>query len=141
MTETQLSFFDAPAAREYQRKQRDVDLDALLIQHLGVDGAQKWHDKQNKRKAKLDVFMQGYQRSPETQATIDRVFAKTLASAKPFLAHEYALLGIERGATKRDIRNAYRRMARKLHPDKGGDEASMKALNAAYKRLLASVKE
>ena len=56
-------------------------------------------------------------------------------------ASEYALLAIEAGASKREIKNAYRRQARKLHPDKGGDEAAMKAVNAAYKRLLAATKE
>jgi hypothetical protein len=54
-------------------------------------------------------------------------------------ATEYALMGIAPGATEREIRNAYRRRARTLHPDKGGDEVAMKALNVAYKKLLAAV--
>ena len=54
---------------------------------------------------------------------------------------EYALLGIAPGATKRDIKNAYRRQARKLHPDKGGDAEAFKQIYAAYRRLLASTAE
>jgi len=64
-----------------------------------------------------------------------------LDSKQQHFAEELALLGIEAGATKRDIKNAYRRKARKLHPDKGGSDEAMKQLNAAYKRLLAATKE
>ncbi|MBA3824715.1 MAG: DnaJ domain-containing protein [Ktedonobacterales bacterium] len=53
----------------------------------------------------------------------------------------YTLLGIEQGASKREIKNAYRRQARKLHPDKGGDEAAFKALYAAYRQLLTITKD
>lgn len=135
----QLNLFDAGLAQKQRREQDKADTIAFYQQRLGVRAFKKW-------KAEYDEEIAFFERSrkplrPDLKAYIDKVKANTLASAKPFLAHEYALLGIERGATKRDIRNAYRRMARKLHPDKGGDEASMKALNAAYKRLLASVKE
>jgi DnaJ-domain-containing protein 1 len=54
---------------------------------------------------------------------------------------EFALLGIEPGATKRDVKNAYRRQARKLHPDKGGDAEAFKTMYAAYRKLLTIVKE
>jgi hypothetical protein len=37
---------------------------------------------------------------------------------------------------KKDVRNAYRRKARKLHPDVGGDAESFKQLYAAYRTLL-----
>ncbi|MBA3822577.1 MAG: J domain-containing protein [Ktedonobacterales bacterium] len=55
--------------------------------------------------------------------------------------NEYDLLGIENGATKREIKNAYRRQARKVHPDKGGDEAAFKVLYAAYRQLLTITKD
>ena len=140
MAETQLSFFDADAAREYQRKQKDAKRDALLLQHLGQKGAKQWHDKDARLKAKLDAIY-NTPLSPDIQAAIDELRAKVMASAKPYLADEFALLGIERGATKREIKNAYRRQARKLHPDGGGDDAAFTRLHDAYRRLLASVKE
>jgi hypothetical protein len=52
------------------------------------------------------------------------------------LSAELSLLGVEAGASKREIRNAYRRKARKLHPDVGGDAESFKQLHAAYRALL-----
>jgi DnaJ-class molecular chaperone len=54
---------------------------------------------------------------------------------------EYELLGIEAGATKREIKNAYRRQSRKLHPDKGGDAEAFKAMYAAYRKLLTVAKD
>src|SRR6185437_11806100 len=48
-----------------------------------------------------------------------------LDSKQQHFADELALLGLEAGATKRDIKNAYRRKARKLHPDKGGSNKAM----------------
>lgn len=50
---------------------------------------------------------------------------------------EYTLLGVQPGASQQEIKRAYRQKARALHPDKGGSEAEMKRLNAAYQKLLA----
>jgi DnaJ domain len=46
---------------------------------------------------------------------------------------------VEGHITKRDVKNAYRRQSRRLHPDKGGSEEAFKELYAAYRRVLASV--
>jgi len=47
-------------------------------------------------------------------------------------ADPYAELGVTNNATQADITNAYRRKARKAHPDMGGDLADMKRLTVAY---------
>ena len=140
MSDIQLSFFDAPAARQHQRTQQDAERDAFLIQHLGPKGAKRWHAKENKLKAQLDEIC-NKPISPELQAIIDAAAIRIRAATKP-LVNEYTLLGIEPGSvTKRDVKNAYRRQARKLHPDVGGDDETFKRMHAAYRRVLASVKE
>ena len=48
-----------------------------------------------------------------------------------------ALDQIEGRITKRDVKNAYRRAARRLHPDAGGSDEAFKELHAAYRRVLA----
>jgi len=47
----------------------------------------------------------------------------------------YARLGIRPTATEDEIKKAYRSLARKQHPDKGGDEEQFKLLNEAYSVL------
>lgn len=44
----------------------------------------------------------------------------------------YAVLGIAPGATKRHIELAYKGHAKRHHPDLGGEEEQMKAVNEAY---------
>ncbi len=48
----------------------------------------------------------------------------------------YETLGVERKATKDDIKKAFHKLAHKYHPDKkGGDEAKFKEVNEAYQTL------
>jgi curved DNA-binding protein CbpA len=47
----------------------------------------------------------------------------------------YAELGVEESASKAEIDRQFRRQAAKHHPDRGGNEERMKALNEAYSIL------
>lgn len=47
----------------------------------------------------------------------------------------YKTLGVPRNATSEDIKKAFRKLARKHHPDTGGDEAKFKEINEAYEVL------
>jgi curved DNA-binding protein len=47
----------------------------------------------------------------------------------------YSILGVNRGATDKEIKQAYRRAASKHHPDKGGDEAEFKRVQEAYEAI------
>jgi DnaJ-class molecular chaperone len=47
----------------------------------------------------------------------------------------YSTLGLQRGATDADIKKAYRSMAMKHHPDRGGDEKKFKEISQAYEFL------
>ncbi|MCH4221573.1 MAG: DnaJ domain-containing protein [Eggerthellaceae bacterium] len=47
----------------------------------------------------------------------------------------YKTLGVPRSATKDEIKKAFRHLARKYHPDAGGDEAQFKKINEAYEVL------
>lgn len=48
----------------------------------------------------------------------------------------YQILGIPKGASKEEIKKAFRKLAHKYHPDKGGgDETKFKELNEAYQVL------
>jgi hypothetical protein len=49
----------------------------------------------------------------------------------------FTVLGLPHDADASAVRRARRRLARDLHPDRGGDEAQMQALNAAFDRAMA----
>lgn len=44
----------------------------------------------------------------------------------------YTILGVSKKATKEEIKKAYRKLAHKHHPDKGGDEKTFKKISEAY---------
>ncbi len=52
----------------------------------------------------------------------------------------YKTLGVSKTATADEIKKAYRKLARKNHPDAGGDEEKFKQINEAYEVLSDSKK-
>lgn len=47
----------------------------------------------------------------------------------------YDILGVDKKATKDDVKKAFRKLAQKHHPDKGGDESKFKEITEAYSVL------
>jgi hypothetical protein len=57
------------------------------------------------------------------------------------LAKARRLLQLPASASHDEIRAAYRRLAAEMHPDRGGSDAHLAALNAARDLLLAQLPE
>ena len=47
----------------------------------------------------------------------------------------YKILGINQNASEEEVKKAFRQLAHKYHPDKGGDEKRFKEINEAYQVL------
>lgn len=88
-----------------------------------------------------EAYWDAKEDEPSTLALWDELNALYDKGTQQQFNSELTLLGIEAGSTKREIRNAYRRKARKLHPDVGGNEEAFKQLHTAYRHLLATAKE
>jgi hypothetical protein len=52
-------------------------------------------------------------------------------------SNSYEILGIDRDADEEEIKKAFRKMALKTHPDKGGDEEQFKKVREAYECLIS----
>jgi DnaJ-class molecular chaperone len=47
----------------------------------------------------------------------------------------YSVLGVDKDSSSDDIKNAYRKLAREHHPDKGGDKERFQEIQTAYETL------
>ena len=52
----------------------------------------------------------------------------------------YDILGLSSDASDSDIKKAYKKVAARLHPDKGGDKAAFQDLSDAYKILTGPLR-
>lgn len=64
-------------------------------------------------------------------AMMNRAFEGFAQLEAPGAKHWSAILGVARDASKAQITEAFRRLARERHPDQGGSDAMMAELNAA----------
>ena len=51
------------------------------------------------------------------------------------MTNPYSVLGVSQTASEDEIKQAYRKLAKQHHPDRGGDEEKFKAVNEAYDNI------
>jgi molecular chaperone DnaJ len=63
-----------------------------------------------------------------------------LPTSRPASSDPYAVLGVKPGASPAEIKAAYRALVKRHHPDAGGDDDRILALNAAWEVLRERVR-
>ena len=52
----------------------------------------------------------------------------------------YVLLNVRRNCTEEELKSSFRRMSKKVHPDRGGDEHLFKLLSDAFRKLMSETR-
>jgi hypothetical protein len=121
--------------RECQRWENSIDnlrVIGLQIEYLyralevyGVDISETSFDKE------FDAVFSGFLATPDDTALL-------LGDGR---SPWFQVLGVTPDATKRDVQNAFRALARVHHPDIGGNEEDFKKLRAAYDEAIKACKK
>ena len=121
---------------------------------LGAATALFWYQSSGKLRERVSRSRQANSRTRESrggfgagarrEARRDRQRARngdrrrprgqTVSDLSP--AEAYSRLDLENGADESEIRRAYRRKVKEVHPDRGGDEAAFKRVTEAYETLV-----
>ncbi|KAG8732814.1 hypothetical protein FRC10_000600 [Ceratobasidium sp. 414] len=105
------------------------DVDALEGKAAGLMIKEEWEEA-----------VRTLEKAFELSGRRSRGVAERLEKARRLLKQSrnkdyYKVLGVSRDADERTIKKAYRKATLKAHPDKGGSEAKMAAVNEAYEVL------
>ncbi|KAH9928916.1 uncharacterized protein B0H18DRAFT_1117733 [Fomitopsis serialis] len=105
------------------------DADALIVLADVLMANEEW-----------DEAVRMLERAFEASGRSNREIHQRLQKAQRLLKQSrqkdyYKVLGVRRDADAKEIKKAFREAAKKAHPDKGGSEAKMAAVNEAYEVL------
>lgn len=86
------------------------------------------------------VLIQGLGKAKICEPCASNVFEMMIVERRKLLVSDvwWEVLGVEQDASDREIRSAYRRVAKIAHGDRGGDDHLMASLNAARDAALKS---
>jgi len=70
--------------------------------------------------------------------SVRALWENSVNPARPLLERQQALkvLGLPPNATPQQIKRRYRALAKRYHPDRGGDQKQMQRIIAAYELLM-----
>ncbi|KZT63888.1 hypothetical protein DAEQUDRAFT_741652 [Daedalea quercina L-15889] len=105
------------------------DADALMVRADALLAKEEWEEA-------VRVLEHAFEASGRANREIHQRLQKAQRLLKQSRQKDYyKVLGVPRDADTKTIKKAYRRAAREAHPDKGGSEAKMAAVNEAYEVL------
>ena len=120
----------------YNKNGRHIETRRFTKRHLAVNFAKKTLDE-------LDYFVDEDEDEngewivddPETNTRARLGLSLVIVTNKE--TSDYDILGVNSSASSDEIKRAYRKMAIKYHPDKGGDQKKFQDIHDAYERITA----
>ncbi|KAG6825255.1 hypothetical protein H0H87_009919, partial [Tephrocybe sp. NHM501043] len=107
----------------------EEDVDGLVGRGEVLLGKQEWEEA-------VQVLNQAWEKSGQSSRDIHSRLQRAQKLLKQSKQKDYyKVLGVSRDADARTIKKAFRSAAKTAHPDKGGSEAKMAAVNEAYEVL------
>jgi len=107
----------------------DRNLDGLIARGEAKLKAEEWEDA-------VTAFEAAFEASGRSNQEIHQSLEKARRLLKQSKKKDYyKVLGVSHDAVQKTIKKAYRKATLKAHPDKGGSEAKMAAVNEAYEVL------
>jgi len=113
----------------FQLEGAKEDLDGLIGRGEAMMAKEEWEEAVRAFEKAFEVSGRSSQDAHQRLQRAQKVLKQS--KRKDY----YKLLDVARDADERTIKKAYRRAAKTAHPDKGGSEAKMMAVNEAYEVL------
>ncbi|KAG6877675.1 hypothetical protein C0992_009500 [Termitomyces sp. T32_za158] len=108
----------------------EEDVDGLVGRGEVLLGKQEWEEA-------VQVLSKAFEKSGQSNRDIHSRLQRAQKLLKQSKQKDYyKVLGVSRDADDRTIKKAFRMAAKKAHPDKGGSEDKMAAVNEAYEVLI-----
>lgn len=132
------SYSHGDEAEGYDAFAPDQDEDDFWNSFDEVDAERKVKEEEEaKRKAEEDAKRKA-EKEKQQKARESEPEPEPESEPKKGFAYDkyYRVLGIPTNSSLRDVKKAYRKLAVKNHPDKGGDEEVFKKIQEAFDKLL-----
>ena len=123
------SFDEVDAERKAKEEEEAEREHREAVRKAAEEEAKRKAEEEAKRKAEKEKQQKARESEPEPEPEPE---------PKKGYAYDkyYRVLGIPTSSSLRDVKKAYRKLAVKNHPDKGGDEEMFKKIQEAFEKLL-----
>ena len=112
--------------------------DGAVLRELRAGEAALREEAEGMEASELDALNEGMQAKALRLCKLRDLLEAQLEALQA--VGSYAVLGVEPSCSDRELQAAYREMARRLHPDRGGDKERFQQLQAAYQQVLLARK-
>ena len=123
----------------YSKDGKHIETRRFEKRHLAVNYVRRFLSKEyNHSTTKYEDELGEWSfNDPKTKIKVNFRLSLVVLDEVKTAGPDYDVLGVKTSASASEIKQAYRKLAIKYHPDQGGDPETFKVIHDAYERLLA----